>query len=238
MASVETVIDQAMTTVIFWDIDGTLLTTARAGVLALEKAASEMLGSPVDLAELKMAGQVDRGIAATILQRSGLASEPTMIERLLQLYSNYLPAHLPDRQGFVLQGVREILDALHSRTDVLSLLLTGNIEATAWAKLAYYQLNAYFDGGAFADHAEDRSAIARQALTLAQHRLGVTPERLYLVGDTPDDIYCGQAIGAYVIAVATGSYSLEALHQHQPWIALPYLPAPAEFLSLLNLSAS
>ena len=235
----ETVIDQAMTTVIFWDIDGTLLTTARAGVLALEKAASEMLGSPVDLAELKMAGQIDRGIAATILQSSGLASEPTMIERLLQLYSNYLPAHLPQRQGSVLRGVREILDALHSRTDVLSLLLTGNIEATAWAKLTHYQLNAYFDGGAFADRAENRSAIARQALTLAQQRLGeVTSERLYLVGDTPDDIFCGQAIGARVIAVATGSYSLEALHQHQPWIALSYLPAPAEFLSLLSLSAS
>ena len=33
-----------MTTYLFWDIDGTLLTTARAGIFACEEAFQEVLG--------------------------------------------------------------------------------------------------------------------------------------------------------------------------------------------------
>ena len=40
-----------VTTLLFWDIDGTLLTTGRAGILAWEAAASEAAGHPVDLPE-------------------------------------------------------------------------------------------------------------------------------------------------------------------------------------------
>ena len=38
-----------MKAVLFWDIDGTLLTTARAGVFSLERALEEVTGERVDL---------------------------------------------------------------------------------------------------------------------------------------------------------------------------------------------
>ncbi|MGF1479873.1 MAG: HAD family hydrolase [Cyanophyceae cyanobacterium] len=225
-----------MTTVIFWDIDGTLLTTAKAGVLALEKAAGELFGTALDLSDLKMAGGIDRAIAATILQSAGRSPTPETIEQLLRLYGEYLPDSLKLRQGFVFQGVREILEALRHRTDVLSILLTGNIEAGARAKLAYYGLDSYFTVGAFADYAESRSAIARQALKLAEEMIGEsTVERRFLLGDTPQDIQCGQAIDARVMALASGSYSQQQLQQHHPWLTLPHLPEPAEFFTLLDL---
>lgn len=39
----------------------------------------------------------------------------------------------------------------------------------------------------------------------------IAPEKCYVIGDTPHDIRCGKAIGARVVAVASGGYSVEAL---------------------------
>ena len=225
-----------MTTVLFWDIDGTLLTTGRAGIFALEDAASEVIGKPVDLSNLKTAGMTDREIATEILLLYQVAPEPAKVERLLQLYGKYLPASLPRRQGTVLKGVREILDRLQQRTDTISILLTGNIEAGAKAKLAYYGLHSYFTDGSFADGAEDRIAIARQALALARCKVGeVPPEKIYVIGDTPHDIRCGKAIEARVVAVASGSYSVEELEKHQPWWTVSSLPEARVFLPKIGL---
>ncbi|MBW4620683.1 MAG: haloacid dehalogenase-like hydrolase [Cyanosarcina radialis HA8281-LM2] len=223
-----------MTTVLFWDIDGTLLTTGRAGIFALEEAVNEVIGTQIDLANLNTAGMTDRQIAADILQLAGISPEPEKIDRLLQLYGEYLPASLPRRQGCVLPGVREILDRLQERTDTVSMLLTGNIEAGAKAKLAYYGLDNYFTHGAFSDRAEDRTAIAQQALALARELKGAI-EKIYVIGDTPHDIRCGQAIGARVVAVASGSYSVEALKAHQPWWTLSCLPEPTVFMEKIGL---
>jgi phosphoglycolate phosphatase len=226
-----------MTTILFWDIDGTLLTTGRAGIFALEDAASEVIGTKVELSNLKTAGLIDREIATEILQLYQVKPEPTKVDRLLQLYGDYLPASLPRKQGSVLQGVREILEYLQRRTDVVSLLLTGNIEVGARAKLAYYGLDSYFAEGAFSDVAETRSAIAHQALAIAKSKIGeIPPEKRYVIGDTPHDIHCGQAIGARVVAVASGSYNLEELEKHQPWWTVPHLPEPTEFLQKLGLA--
>ena len=37
-----------------------------------------------------------------------------------------------------------------------------------------------------------------------------------VIGDTPRDIACGKALGARTIAVATGTWSRDALAKHQP----------------------
>ena len=226
-----------MTTVLFWDIDGTLLTTGRAGIFALEDAASEVIGTKVELSDLETAGLTDREIAATILKLYDATPEPAKVERLLQLYGEYLPASLPRKQGTVLPGVREILDHLHQRTDVISMLLTGNIEAGAKAKLAYYELDGYFTCGAFSDQAENRIAIARQAREIAEAAVGaIAPHKLYVIGDTPHDIRCGKAIGARVVAVASGSYDLEELLKYQPWWTLSCLPESTVFLQKIGLN--
>lgn len=225
-----------MTTVLFWDIDGTLLTTGRAGIFALEDAARDVIGKPVDLSNLKTAGMTDREIATEILLMSQVSPEPAKVERLLKLYGRYLPASLPRRRGAVLKGVREILDRLQQRTDTISLLLTGNIEAGAKAKLAYYGLDSYFTDGSFADEAEDRIAIASQALAIARCKVGEVPrEKIYVIGDTPHDIRCGKSIEARVVAVASGSYSVEELEKHQPWWTVSSLPEARVFLQKIGL---
>ena len=64
--------------------------------------------------------------------------------------------------------------------------------------------------------------------------IGERPDRTYVIGDTPRDILCAQAIGARAIAVASGTYSAEALERHRPWWVLESLPEPATFLERLD----
>jgi phosphoglycolate phosphatase-like HAD superfamily hydrolase len=223
-----------MTVILFWDIDGTLLTTGRAGIFAWEEAAAAILGRPVDFASLETAGLTDIEIGGHILAR--MQGDASCLLELVRAYETALPRCLPRRQGSVLPGVRPLLDHLRTRADVLSLLLTGNTAAGARAKLAHYGLADYFPWGAFSDGAPDRPAIAHRALALIRTLTGAEPplDRTYVIGDTPRDILCAQAIGARAIAVASGTYSAEALERHRPWWVLESLPEPATFLERLD----
>lgn len=224
-------------TVLFWDIDGTLLTTARAGIFAWEDALREVLSESVSLETFRTAGLTDREIAAELLRRSNREAADGDVARLVRAYEGHLPSSLPRRSGMVLPNVRAILERLRSCPEVYSFLLTGNTRAGAKAKLAHYQLESFFSDGAFSDDTADRPSIARNAMTLARSRFGpVEAERVYVVGDTPHDIRCGQAIGARVIAVATGGYSVEDLRPLEPWWLLEQLPEPDTFLDRLGLA--
>lgn len=224
-------------TVLFWDIDGTLLTTARAGVFAWEDALRDVLGQSVSLETFRTAGLTDLEIAAELLGRSNRAAATGDVAPLVRAYERYLPSSLPRRSGMVLPNVRAILERLRSCPEVYSFLLTGNTRAGARAKLAHYQLESFFTDGAFSDDTTDRPSIARNAMALVRSRFGpVESARLYVIGDTPHDIKCGQAIGARVIAVATGGYSVEELGPLEPWWLLEQLPEPDTFLDRLGLA--
>lgn len=224
------------TTVLFWDIDGTLLTTARAGIFAWEDAVRHELGGSIALESLRTAGLTDIEIAVQLLETSGREPSSDDVIRLVRAYERHLPSSLPKRVGQVLPNVRAIMEQLQGLPDVCSLLLTGNTRAGAKAKLSHYGLQAFFTDGAFSDDTPDRPSIARKAMTLARTRIGhVAPDRVYVIGDSPHDIQCGRAIGARVIAVATGGYSVEELGPLKPWWLLQELPAPDQFLDRLGL---
>lgn len=221
--------------ILFWDIDGTLLVTSRAGIFAWEQAVQEITDHRVDLDRFNTAGLTDYQIAVRLLESLDLAADVERVEALVRRYEALLPSNLPKRNGRVLPGVLEILDAARNRsTEVRSYLLTGNTRGGARAKLTHYGLVEYFSDGAFAEDAADRSSIAMRALELARRSGPVHEERLFVIGDTPHDIHCARAIAARTIAVATGPYSVEQLAAEGAWQALPQLPAPEEFFALVG----
>jgi phosphoglycolate phosphatase len=223
--------------ILFWDIDGTLLTTKRAGVFALEEAAREVCGSSPDFGRLRTAGLTDHEVAVLAIRECGAEASPEVASAFLRAYERHLPNRLGLRRGGALPGVVEILDALAKRPHVISLLLTGNTPAGAKAKLEHYGLARYFAGGAFCVDGDDRPGIARRALTVAAEQAGgsVDPQSAYVIGDTPHDVRCGNEIGARTVAVASGSYSVAELSADDPWLALERLPPPARFIELLML---
>lgn len=221
-------------TVLFWDIDGTLLTTARAGVFAWEEAVRELTGREFELVQMRIAGLTDYQIAARTFETLGIDTDPQFVHRFVDRYGELLPASLPRKQGKVMPNVREILEHLRGRPDVRSYLLTGNTRAGARAKLTHYNLMQYFPDGAFAEDTGDRASIAVRALELAKQGGAVAEGRVFVVGDTPHDIECANAISARTIAVATGGYTIEELQPYHPWRVFNELPAVDEFVRLID----
>ena len=217
--------------VLFWDLDGTLLLTGRAGLYAFEEALAEVTGVEASLQDLPTAGLTDAGVARLVLEHVGVEATPERIDAVLHEYERRLPASLPRRQGEVLEGVREALEAFHDDPQIRSYLLTGNTRAGARAKLSHYGLDELFPGfeGAFCTDHGSRIDLARRALPLAEGA-----DATYVIGDTPADVECGKAIGARTIAVASGWYSREQLAAADPWIVLDRIPPPDEFRELIG----
>ena len=222
-------------TILFWDIDGTLLTTGKAGVPAWEAAVRDTTGKDFQLSSIRVPGLTDFQIAARTFELVGVSPKNGLLERMVARYEDLLPSTLPLRQGRVLTNVREVLEALRARDDVRSYLLTGNTRRGARAKLTHYDLFTYFPDGAFAEDQGTRASIAKRALELARQHGPVNEEHIFVVGDTPHDIECAEAIGARTIAVATGGYSVDELSAARPWRVFEELPPPAEFLVVIGL---
>ena len=214
-----------MTTVLLWDIDGTLLSTGRAGIFALEAAASEVLGREVSLQDMHTSGLTDAQIAQEIIGSPDVG-------RFLEIYARELPDALPRRTGKVMPGVRAILEDLDGDPAVVNLLLTGNVEGGARAKLRHYGLDDLLSDGAFCVGPGSRDDIARAAWALAGEP---DPQRCFVIGDTPHDVSCGKAIGARTVAVATGAHDRAALEACDPDVVLDELPEPDEFRRLVGL---
>lgn len=224
--------------VLFWDIDGTLLSTARAGLFALEDATSEVAGRPVSLQHLVTSGLTDHQIGRMILQELGLDASEAAVDRLIRRYGALLPDALPRRQGRVLPNVREVLAHIkHERPDVRSLLLTGNTAEGARAKLGHYGLLEFFEAGAFSCDCGERSEIAVRAAATATATAPVPAERMFVIGDTPHDVTCSRAIGARTVGVATGDYTEAQLRDAGAWLTFAELPAPQAFLEALGMGA-
>ncbi len=220
---------------LFWDIDGTLLTTARSGIHAWEGALHDLTGVRADLAAFDTAGRPDFQIARRLLEEfAGADPAIAPVERLVRRYEDLLPAALTRRQGRVLPNVREILEHLSGHSGAHSLLLTGNTRRGAAAKLAHYGLADFFRDGAFSDGPGDRDAIARTAMAQARAAGWETNGTAIVIGDTPHDVRSGRVVGARTIAVATGSYGVAELLAEGPWRVVEQLPPPDAFVRLLR----
>jgi len=221
---------------LLWDIDGTILHTGKAGETALGHALESLHGISRGLQGLEIAGRTDKWIVEQLLAREGLPHGEKEIARFLDVYVERLAEELPRRQGGLHPGVLGILEEAHRRPDLVQGLLTGNIEKGARLKLSRYGVNHFFEFGAFADDSPVRNELGPHASRRARDRHGeeFSPERIYIIGDTPHDVACARAIGAKAIAVATGSFSVEQLRACGADAVFNDLGHPEKFFRLLG----
>ena len=207
---------------LLFDIDGTLINSGGAGLHALRDVLQEQFGITDDLEGIEVAGRTDSGIVHQILRRQKIEPNEKNTARFLDQYLELLAEELPQRPGFVLPGVKELLLRLREGSHIVLALLTGNVQRGAKLKLEHYGLWQFFEFGAFADDHHDRNELGAFARRRARERHGVEFESaaIDVIGDTPHDIACGKAIGARTIAVTTGSFTREQLAGHQPDLIL------------------
>ncbi|MEX0938389.1 MAG: haloacid dehalogenase-like hydrolase [Pirellulales bacterium] len=192
--------------VLLFDIDGTLISTGGAGKLAFERALADQFHIDAIDSEVPFAGRTDRAIVGDLFRCHGIADSEESWHQFLASYLTHLRPALHECRGRVLPGMSELIEEVAPRKDVLLGLLTGNVERGGRMKLAHYGLVEAFAFGGFGDHCIERNDVAAAALEAARRHAQAPPEELdvYVIGDTPHDVRCGQSIGAKVIAVATG----------------------------------
>jgi phosphoglycolate phosphatase len=207
--------------VCLFDIDGTLLASGGAGKAALEAALIEDFGIPLR-AQVPYSGRTDRAIIRELFKIHGIEESPANLEKIFAGYLRRLPVSLQTHQGRVLPGVTELLGKLSQREDVALGLLTGNVRAGALAKLGHFGLFDFFAFGGFGDHHFERDDVAREALAEVHRHIGkpVAGEHIWVIGDTPLDVQCARAIGARVVAVATGIHTVQELEVTRPDLLL------------------
>ncbi len=213
-------------TVVFFDIDGTLIDTAGAGRAAMLRALSRLSPGASPGEAVDFAGRTDRAIAHDLLRTAGISPDPDTVEVFFQFYCEALPETLAERpEGRVLPHVPEVLESLRNRPDTVLALLTGNIRRGAYTKLAHFGLARYFPCGGFGDRFVDRRMVARDALEAVRRFLSCEPDpqRCFVIGDTVHDLRCARAIGAVPVAVLTGWAQANELAKEKPHAVLETL---------------
>jgi phosphoglycolate phosphatase len=199
---------------VLFDIDGTLLVTGGAGAVAWQRAFRELYGVEANIEEHTHAGMTDPEIAAIVFgEVIGRAGSEQERAEAITAYLGHLADAVAESEGYrVMPGIEEILPRL-SGAGVQLGIVTGNIEPAARIKLARGDLNRFFPFGGYGSDSRDRAELTRRAIERGGDAAGAPLDRAatIAVGDTPRDVEAGHGAGIKVVAVATGSYSVEEL---------------------------
>ncbi len=217
-----------MAKLLLFDVDGTLVLTGGAGMRGMDRAFQEIYGIAGAFRGVHLAGRTDPGILADAMAQAGVSAGDGAEARFQDVYFRMLQDEVnrPAPEGSddptvwrrfkgVYPGVRETLDALADRDDVVLALLTGNYTRAAEIKLGYFDLWRYFKFGAYGEDAVERWQLVHVALDRARAigHAEVALSDVLVIGDTPLDVIAAQKAGVRSLAVATGGFSVEALEQ-------------------------
>ncbi len=225
--------------ILFWDIDGTLLTTKRAGVFALEEAAREVCGAVPDFAALQTSGLTDHEVAVLAIETcGGEATEPETAAAFLRSYERHLPDRLGLRKGGPMPASsRSSTTSTDATTSsrCFSPATRGRRAREARALRARPLLRRR----RLLPRRRGPAVIARRALEIAAERAGadLDPDTRFVIGDTPHDVSCGQGDRRPHDRGRDGRLRARRAREHDPWLALEGLPGPEEMRRMLDLPA-
>lgn len=223
-----------MSTLLVFDIDGTLIRNTTAAKHAFENAVRAVIGDGAEIPSVPMAGRTDLAILADILASLRPAPAAVQPHAVFGAYVPLLRDALRTDPGELCPGVDLLLPALGRRDDVWLALGTGNVEAGAWLKLAAQGIDGVFEIGGFGGLSHDRDVVIGAAIANARRHFDLRFSRVVIVGDTPHDVRSAQANGAHCLAVATGRYDAAALRAAGATITLADLSACADVLAAID----
>ncbi|QEG23538.1 HAD family hydrolase [Mariniblastus fucicola] len=219
---------------LLFDIDGTLIRTRGVGMGAMGQAIVEHYGH-TDIPDVRVHGCTDRGIISELFRQLEIDLDADH-SGFLQTYCELLHGKLKVHGGDLLPGVVDLLEHLNAHPNVALGLLTGNAQRAAEIKLDHFGLREYFLFGGYGDDHSDRNDVAEEASNAAATFLGdrFDDAKVWVIGDTSNDIRCGRSIGAKVLAVETGGDCKDTLAAKEPDLQLSDLSNVSAWLKTLD----
>lgn len=218
---------------LFFDIDGTLLLTGGAGQVAMTETMIEMFGV-YDLARLEVHGRTDFSIVTDLFDAHGIELTCEIRETFTESYHGRLPQAMNQPNGRLMPGVAGLLEVLATKAEQFRLgILTGNSKRASDIKLTHYGIHHYFEFGGYGQQYACRNEVAHEALRNCRttYNDSVSPESVWVVGDTVHDITCARSIGANVVVVETGTGNCrDQLESYEPDAVLKDLSDVKAFL--------
>lgn len=192
-----------------FDIDKTLIVGSSCHYNALKKSLTQVYGVENPQTLKNMQGMTDLKIICTTLKNENIdvnTIKSGLEECMIVMHDNFNEA-LKMGDLKVLKGVKPLLQDMQEHHIPMG-LVTGNMEAIAWLKLDKVGLKQYFEFGGFGDRVLKRSGLVKKALEASKNTIGtIDKKQVYLIGDTPRDIWGGQKLNVNTIGVATGDFS-------------------------------
>jgi phosphoglycolate phosphatase len=190
---------------VLFDLDGTLLDTAADIALALNRTLAEYGWSPAAQSDVRL--MIGRG-APILIQRTAAAqgrtlddaSHAAMAERFFHHYGALQETDEFDALPY--PGAREALRRLHGEGLRIG-IVTNKQQRFARGLLERLDLIAWVDLVVGGDSCERRKPDP-QPLLFACERLGVTPARALMVGDSINDVKAARGANIAVLCVPYG----------------------------------
>jgi phosphoglycolate phosphatase len=210
-------------------MDGTLINIGYAHRKAVRMTVKTIYGRELGdgLAPHQHQGQTQLNIMRAIGHMLGLPPETVeaRLSEAMRMQAEATVALLEnDLRKAILPGVEPLLEALRDRGHLLG-LVTGTISAITSVVLQRSGLWRFFPLCVCGDEGDERLDLLHLVMDRAAREYGwqEAGNGLVVVGDAVRDIEAGMALGARVVAVATGVYRLADLARHGPHAVLPSL---------------
>lgn len=195
---------------ILFDIDGTLLITRKAGLLAMGDAATELFGEGFSFEGVDFAGRLDGNIWSAAAKKNGVEDTADNQRRFRQSYARHLESRFEtEPTATLLPGVSELVDLIRADGGFVLGLLTGNYPETGRMKVRAAGLDpSIFSITAWGDDGESRDELPGVAMARYEAEFGrpIPPGEVVVIGDTPHDVGCARHHDCLSIAVATGPF--------------------------------
>jgi len=202
---------------LLFDVDGTLMLGLGAYESSLEKAIKKEFNKKIKINLVNLSGSTDRAILTNYLEKNNIFCTGQEIDRCLYNFGEIYPAN--NKNTHLLPKVKSTLKKLTKGNKSYVGIVTGNQFRMARKKLDLFNLNHFLPFGAFGDESCDRSKLVKLAISMAEAR-GWKEKKgknkrgkrnVYVIGDTPKDVYAALGAGVIPICVTTGRYSEKEL---------------------------
>jgi phosphoglycolate phosphatase len=225
---------------LLWDVDHTLIENSGVSKAVYARAFQLMTGSAAE-AQPSTDGRTDYEIMRNLFAANGAkftakdaaSYSSALVDAMGGLHSRLM------RDGFVLPGVADALEAVGKIPSIVQSVLTGNIRSNAEAKLRLLGDHAHvldLDVGGYGSDDVARPRLVGVAQRKASKKYGVVfgPSSTVLVGDTERDVAAALEGGAMIVGVATGVMSEEQLRQAGAHVVLPNLVDSSGFVEIIR----